>query len=113
MVKINLLRPSRHHLASDAIRSAAAREEKAGRIEKAIDLYRQIVADDPRDWNTIKKFGDRYSRINRNKEASLEYAKVAEFHEKDGSLLKAIAVWKQIQKLDPAALDPYNHLADL
>jgi pilus assembly protein FimV len=95
------------------VKQDADKEEKAGRVDKAIDLYKQIVADNPRDWNTIKKIGDLYSRINRNKEAAQEYAKVADFYAKDGFLLKAIAVWKQIQKLDPAALEPYTNLADL
>ncbi|HEY6549063.1 MAG TPA: tetratricopeptide repeat protein, partial [Vicinamibacteria bacterium] len=95
------------------VKQDAEKEEKAGRIDKAIELYKQLVADNPRDWNTIKKVGDLYARINRNKEASQEYARVADFHAKDGFLLKAIALWKQIQKLDPAALETYANLADL
>jgi pilus assembly protein FimV len=95
------------------VKQDAEKEERAGRFDKAILLYRQLVDDNPRDWNTIKKIGDLYVRLNKNKEASGEYAKVAEFYSRDGFLLKAIAVWKQINKLDPSALDPYVNLADL
>ncbi|HVQ28189.1 MAG TPA: tetratricopeptide repeat protein, partial [Vicinamibacteria bacterium] len=95
------------------LKQDADKEEKAGRFEKAIEILKQVVADQPRDWNTIKKLGDLYARINRNKEAAQEYAKVAEFYERDGFLLKAIAVWKQIQKLDPSVLEAYVHLAGL
>ena len=95
------------------VKQEADKEEKAGRFDKAIELFKQLVADNPRDWNTIKKIGDLYARINRNKEAAQEYAKVAEFYAKDGFLLKAIAVWKQIQKLDPSVLEAYVHLAEL
>jgi tetratricopeptide (TPR) repeat protein len=95
------------------VKQDAEKEERAGRVDKAIVLYRQLVDDNPRDWNTIKKIGDLYVRLNKNKEASAEYAKVAEFYSRDGFLLKAIAVWKQINKLDPSILEPYVNLADL
>ena len=95
------------------VKQDAEKEERAGRVDKAILLYRQLVDDNPRDWNTIKKIGDLYVRLNKNKEASAEYAKVAEFYSRDGFLLKAIAVWKQINKLDPSILEPYVNLADL
>jgi tetratricopeptide (TPR) repeat protein len=95
------------------LKQDADKLERAGRTADAIGLYRQIVEENPRDWNTIKKIGDLYAKIGRNREAIDEYAKVADFYAKDGFLLKSIAVWKQIQKLDSAALDPYIHLADL
>jgi tetratricopeptide (TPR) repeat protein len=95
------------------VKQDADKLEKAGKFDQAISLYRQLVEDNPRDWNTIKKIGDLYSRINKNREACEEYAKVADFYSKDGFLLKSIAIWKQINKLDPSALDPYLNLADL
>ena len=38
---------------------------------------------------------------------------MADFYARDGFLLKAIAIWKKINKLDPTTLDPYLNLADL
>ena len=95
------------------LKQDAEKAEKAGKFQDAISLLNQLVDDNPRDWNTIKKIGDLYARTNRNREACDQYAKVAEFYAKDGFLLKSIAIWKQIQKLDPAALDPSVNLADL
>jgi tetratricopeptide (TPR) repeat protein len=95
------------------VKQDADKLEKAGKFEQAIDLYRQLVEDNPRDWNTVKKIGDLYARLNKNREAIEQYSRVADFYARDGFLLKAIAIWKQINKLDASALDPYVHLADL
>lgn len=95
------------------VKADADKEEKAGRLDKAIALYRQIVDDNPRDWNTINKIGDLYAKLNKPREAGEEYAKVADFYAKDGFLLKAIAIWKKINKLDASALEPYVNLAEL
>jgi len=95
------------------IKQDADREEKAGRLDKAIAYYRLLLEDNPRDWNTINKIGDLFARMNRVKEASDEYAKVGEFYAKDGFHLKAIAIWKKINKLDATVLEPYLQLADL
>jgi tetratricopeptide (TPR) repeat protein len=95
------------------LKADADKLEKSGKIEQAIALYRQVVDDNPRDWNTINKVGDLYAKLNKAREASAEYAKVADFYTRDGFLLKAIAIWKKINKLDPTALEPYLQLADL
>ena len=36
--------------------------EKAGRFDKAIDALKQIVQDNPRDWNTVNRIGDLYAQ---------------------------------------------------
>ena len=95
------------------LKQDADKEEKAGRFDKAIELLRQLVADNPRDWNTINKIGDLYAKLNNVKAANTEYAKVADFYSRDGFYLKAIAVWKKINKNDPTVLEPYLNLADL
>ena len=95
------------------LKQDADKAEKSGKFQDAISLLNQLVDDNSRDWNTIKKIGDLYARMNRNREACEQYAKVADFYAKDGFLLKSIAIWKQIQKLDAAALEPYVNLADL
>ncbi len=95
------------------VKQEADKEEKAGRLDKAVGLYRQLLEDNPKDWNTINKIGDLYAKMNKNHEAAVEYAKVADFYAKDGFHLKAIAIWKKINKLDATALDPYLSLADL
>lgn len=95
------------------LRQEAEKFERAGKIEQAISVYTQLAEDSPRDWNLINKIGDLYARLSRVKEASNHYAKVASHLTSDGFHLKAIAIWKKINKLDPAALEPYMNLADL
>jgi pilus assembly protein FimV len=95
------------------LKQDADKLEKAGRLDQAIAVYKQIVDDNPRDWNTVKKIGDLYARLNKNREAVDEWTKVADFFAKDGFLLKSIAIWKQINKLDPSAVEPAINLADL
>ncbi|MBK5255665.1 MAG: tetratricopeptide repeat protein [Vicinamibacteria bacterium] len=94
-------------------RQEAEKAEKAGKLDQAIPLYRQLVEDNPRDWNTINKIGDLFAKIGKMHEAGDEYAKVAEFYARDGFHLKAIAIWKKINKLDPSVVEPYSRLADL
>ena len=48
--------------------------EKAGRFDKAIELLKQIVQDNPRDWNTVNRIGDLYAKLNKLKEANDQYA---------------------------------------
>ena len=94
-------------------RQEAEKAEKAGKLDQAIPLYRQLLEDNPRDWNTINKIGDLFAKIGKMREAGDEYAKVADFYAKDGFHLKAIAIWKKINKLDPSVVEPYAKLADL
>ncbi len=94
-------------------RQEAEKAEKAGKLDQAIPLYRQLLEDNPRDWNTINKIGDLFAKIGKMREAGDEYAKVAEFYARDGFHLKAIAIWKKINKLDASVVEPYAKLADL
>jgi pilus assembly protein FimV len=95
------------------IKQDADKLEKAGKVTEAIALYKQVIEDNPRDWNIINKVGDLYAKLNKFREASEYYAKVADFYAKDGFHLKAIAIWKKINKLDATSLDPYLNLAEL
>ena len=85
----------------------------AGQLDKAIEILIRITQDNPRDWNTINTIGDLYSKLNKLKDANQQYAKVAEFHTKDGFYLKAIALWKKVLKNDPNDLPAQLSLGDL
>ena len=52
------------------VKQDADKLEKAGRLDQAIVLYRQVVEDNPRDWNTINKIGDLFGG-NPNKQQEL------------------------------------------
>jgi hypothetical protein len=70
--------------------------------------------DNPADWNTIKKIGRplRPPQQEQGGERRVREGRRSS-STRDGFLLKAIAVWKQINKLDPSTLEPYQNLADL
>ena len=87
--------------------------EKAQRFDKAIDLLKQIVQENPRDWNNVNKIGDLYIKLNNPKAANEQYVKVARYYGEDGFYLKAIAVWKKVLKNDPSMLEGNVTLGEL
>jgi tetratricopeptide (TPR) repeat protein len=84
-----------------------------GKIEPAIKEYERLLDDNPNDVNTLNRIGDLWVRINRTDEAVKTFGKIADHYGKDGFFLKAIAIYKKINKLDPSKLDVYAKLADL
>jgi tetratricopeptide (TPR) repeat protein len=87
--------------------------EKGGRFDKAIELLKQIVADNQRDWQNLNRIGDLYAKLNKVKEANDHYVKVARLYADDGFYLKAIAVWKKVLKNDPSLIEGLGSLGDL
>ena len=87
--------------------------EKSGRFDRAIELLKQIVADNPRDWNTVNRIGDLYAKINKLKEANEQYVKYASYLAEDGFYLKSIAVWKKVLRNDPSLIEAQLKLGDL
>jgi tetratricopeptide (TPR) repeat protein len=95
------------------VRQDADAAERAGRFDKAIDLLKQIVQENPRDWNTVNRIGDLHAKLNNLKAANEQYVKVARYFADDGFYLKAIAVWKKVLRNDPSMLEGNVALGDL
>jgi tetratricopeptide (TPR) repeat protein len=93
--------------------ASAQKSLQKGQISKAIQDYQKIVQIDPRDWRNRQKLAELYCRANMAREAFDVYQAVARSFTENGFYLKAIAVYKQMQKLDPTRVDIYQHLADL
>lgn len=72
-----------------------------GQIDKAIKDYQQVVALDPKDTRHRQRLAELLVRTGRNDEAVSEYEAIGKFYADNGYYLKAIAVYKQIQKLTP------------
>jgi pilus assembly protein FimV len=87
--------------------------EKKNDFAKAIELLKQIVQENPRDWNTVNRIGDLYAKLNKLKEANEQYIKVARYFADDGFYLKSIAVWKKVLRNDPSLVDGQVALGDL
>src|SRR4051812_13823191 len=97
----------------DKIIASAEKLVAKGKIEPAIKEYERLLDDNPNDVNTLNRIGDLWVRINRNDEAVKVFIKIAVHYAKDGFFLKAIAIYKKINKLDPSKLEVYARLADL
>jgi tetratricopeptide (TPR) repeat protein len=97
----------------DKVIASAEKLVAKGKIEPAIKEYERLLEDNPNDVNTLNRIGDLWVRINRNEEAVKVFGKIADHYSKDGFFLKAIAIYKKINKLDPSKLDIYARLADL
>lgn len=84
-----------------------------GLIDRAISEYQKVVEADPKDLRTHLKIAELYLKKGNKASAVAEYTKVAESYTADGFNLQAIAVYKQILKIDPSIYDIYARLADL
>ena len=93
--------------------AAAQKHLAKGAYDRAIAEYQKLVEADPRDVRTLLKIGDLYTRKGSNREATDTYFKVAEHYAQQGFFLKAVAVYKQILKLQPTRLDITVRLAEM
>jgi tetratricopeptide (TPR) repeat protein len=84
-----------------------------GRIDSAIKEYLKVLKENPNDVSTLNRLGDLYARISRIDEAVRLFAQIAAQYTEDGFLVKAIAIYKKIIKLDPTRLAVYESLAAL
>lgn len=102
-------------MALDKAKTLRAAEKfiAAGKIQQAIDEYSKILKENQRDWNLMIQVGDLYLKINKTPEAIQHFQKVADHYYLDGFYLKAIAIYKRINKLDPNLTDICIKLADL
>jgi tetratricopeptide (TPR) repeat protein len=84
-----------------------------GKLDQALKEYLRVLEDNAKDIPTLNKVGDLYVRMNRPGDSIPYFERIADFYSKDGFFLKAIAIYKKINKIDPARLEVYDRLADL
>lgn len=84
-----------------------------GYLDKAIAEYKRVVEKDPKDATIRLRIGDLYVKLGKKDEAIKEYGEVAKIHTNKGFYLKAIAVYKQLLKLDEGQMEIHFKLADL
>ena len=97
----------------DQILQGAEKLLARGKLDQALREYLRVLDENPRDISTLNKVGDLYVRINRPADSIPFFTRIADFYAKDGFFLKAIAIYKKINKIDPARLEVYEQLADL
>jgi tetratricopeptide (TPR) repeat protein len=84
-----------------------------GKVEGAIKAWEEALAETPKDVALLNKIGDAWAKINRVEDATRYYLRVGDHYASDGFFLKAIAMFKKINKNEPSRLDIYERLAEL
>jgi tetratricopeptide (TPR) repeat protein len=95
------------------ILEAARKHVQKGAQDKAIKEYEKLLKLDPKDAKLQLEVGEAYRRWGQIDSAIAAYSKVALQYMKDGFDARAVAVFKQIQNLDPQRYETYEPLAEL
>jgi tetratricopeptide (TPR) repeat protein len=80
---------------------AAEKFLSQGKINAAIKEYRQIIEHDGDDFTTLNMLGDLCVRAKFNEEAISCFSRIAEHYREKEFNLKAIAMYKKIERLTP------------
>jgi len=80
---------------------AAEKFLSQGKINAAIKEYRQIIAHDGDDLTTLNMLGDLLARAGEKEEAGSCFLRIAEHYRGQEFTLKAIAMYRKIDKLKP------------
>ena len=99
--------------ARDRIVQSAEKNLSRGRLDQALADYERVLKDNPKDISVLNRTGDLCVRMGRPADAIEYFGRIAELYSTDGFFLKAIAIYKKINKIDPTRLDVYDRLADL
>jgi pilus assembly protein FimV len=97
----------------DKLLESAQKFIAKGQLDRAIKDYEQIVSLDPADIRHRQKLAELLVRANRKEDAIAEYDAIGKNYSNNAFYLKAIAVYKQIQKLDPGNVKVTMSLASL
>ncbi len=92
---------------------AAERYLELGKIPAAVKEYSKIVEDEPDDLTTLNMLGDLYVRVGNQPAAVACFRRIAEHYREQDFALKAIAMFKKIDRLQPHDTEISTHLADL
>lgn len=92
---------------------AAEKFLSQGKITAAIKEYRQIIKHDPDDFTTLNMLGDLLARANEPEEAATCFLQIAEHYRDQEFRLKAIAMYRKIDKLKPRQPAIAKELGDL
>jgi tetratricopeptide (TPR) repeat protein len=84
-----------------------------GKTRAAINEYKRVVENDPKDFSTLNMLGDMYAKATENSEAVKCFTQVAEHYAKQGFAQKAIAIYNKISRLTPESLEVSAKLAQL
>lgn len=84
-----------------------------GKISHAIAEYQKLIKEDPTDLPLVNTLGDLYVRIGNIPEAVKCFTRLAESYDNGGFVVRAIAMYKKVSKIDPGQIQSLSRLADL
>jgi tetratricopeptide (TPR) repeat protein len=93
--------------------ASAERHLQQGRLQQAIAEYQKILKHDARDLTVLNTVGDLYARANQASEATACFREVAEAYAQSGFVVKAIALYKKLSKLNPSIVEYGYKLGEL
>lgn len=97
----------------DKLIEEAQKSAARGQFDKAAKAYEQILAQEPAAVNLRQKLAELLIKCGRNDDARKEFETIGKHFSKNGFYLKAIAVYKQLQKLFPSDISLSLTLAEL
>ncbi|WP_129127521.1 tetratricopeptide repeat protein [Geomonas oryzae] len=95
----------------DKILESAQKFVLKGQIDKAIKDYQQVVAMEPNDIRYRQRLAELLVRDNRKEEAIQQYEDIGKHYADNCYYLKAIAIYKQIQRLNPGNIPTALNIA--
>jgi tetratricopeptide (TPR) repeat protein len=84
-----------------------------GKISHAIAEYQKLIKEDPTDLPLVNTLGDLYVRIGNVPEAVKCFTRLAESYDNGGFVVRAIAMYKKVSKIDAGQIQSLSRLADL
>ena len=83
-----------------------------GKYDKAISEMQKLIDEEPSDFRTLLRMAETYSKMGRPVDAIQTYENVANQYTADGFHMKAIAVYKQMLRVDNNMTDAHKALAE-
>ena len=105
-------RRSPHRKQEQTLRRAE-RHIQRGQLQRAIDCYRAMIAEDPEDLASLNRIGDLLVRTAQVEPAVDIFLRVARRYDEDGFLAKATAIYRKVLRCDPLQGEARCRLIDL
>ena len=92
--------------------SVAEHYSTQGFAQKAIAIYNKIAKLEPRSIEVSERLADLYKMRGSYVDARKHYQTVAEYYQKQGRVVDALDVWKEIAFLDPADTEAFINISN-
>ncbi|MEJ7847898.1 MAG: tetratricopeptide repeat protein [Pyrinomonadaceae bacterium] len=106
---------SKNSQKSEAVKcyaSVAEHYSYQGFAQKAIAIYKKIVKLEPEAIEISEKLAELYKSKGSLNEAKSHYTTLADHYQKNGQVIEALSIWKEIALLDPNNVTVYLTIAE-